>query len=143
MFSLRHLTQRILKHHRNNVIGPVMMRWRDSHHLQPCLRSRDKTSSSVIITDQTRHFSKVTDNAATEVYFEEIFEYGFEGEDPLYNLRNYFYPDSENEAVIKLSNADCVAEVLDLITSIDHPEHQHLTQVRIIILRRNYSFNHS
>ena len=42
-----------------------------------------------------RDFSKVTDNQATELYFEEIFEQGFATGDPLFDLRNYFYPESE------------------------------------------------
>ena len=42
-----------------------------------------------------REFSKVTDNQATELYFEEIFEQGFAAGDPLFDLRNYFYPESE------------------------------------------------
>ena len=42
-----------------------------------------------------RDFSKVTDNQATELYFEEIFEQGFASGDPLFDLRNYFYPESE------------------------------------------------
>ena len=42
-----------------------------------------------------RDFSKVTDNQATELYFEEIFEQGFAAGDPLFDLRNYFYPESE------------------------------------------------
>ena len=107
------------------MIGPAL-RLRE-YHVAPCLRCK-------VTNDQTqkRQFSKVTDSVATEVYFEEIFEYGFEGEDPLFDLRNYFYPESKNEAVIQLSNADCVAEVLDIINAIDHPQHEHLTQVRLI-----------
>ena len=42
-----------------------------------------------------RDFSKVTDNQATELYFEEIFEQGYATGDPLFDLRNYFYPESE------------------------------------------------
>ena len=37
----------------------------------------------------------MTDNQATELYFEEIFEQGFATGDPLFDLRNYFYPESE------------------------------------------------
>ena len=127
MFSLRHLSQRIIKQHRNNVIGPVL-RLRE-YHVAPCLRCKVTSDQQ-----QKRQFSKVTDSVATEVYFEEIFEYGFEGEDPLFDLRNYFYPESKNEAVIQLSNADNVAEVLDIINAIDHPQHEHLTQVSLIAM---------
>ena len=42
---------------------------------------------------------KVKDSSLNEIYFEEIFEHGFEGEDPLFDLRNYLYPDSEDPNV--------------------------------------------
>ena len=58
-----------------------------------------------------RDFSKVTDNQATELYFEEIFEQGYASGDPLFDLRNYFYPESEvlyhkqkQELLLNLSN---------------------------------------
>lgn len=78
----------------------------------------------------------MTDNPGTELYFEEIFEHGF-SEDPLFDLRNYFYPESEDATIIQLSNAGCVMEVLDVVTSMDKPEHQHITQVNVYILLVN------
>ena len=139
MFGLRYLSVHSLKNY--NVYGPLL-RFR-GYHLQPCLRCQDRvppvTATGVNSDQQTRNFSKVTDNPGTELYFEEIFEHGF-SEDPLFDLRNYFYPESEDPTIIQLSNAGCVMEVLDLVTSIENPEHQHITQVglNILILFEDY-----
>ena len=104
-------------------------RWARDYHLQTCIRC----SSSHGTGDQgqgVRQFSKVTDSVGTELYFEEIFEHGFAaGEDPLFDLRNYFYPESDDPIVIQLSNAGCVMEVLEVVTSLDNPSHEHITQV--------------
>ena len=39
-------------------------------------------------------FLQVKDSAVTEMYFEEIFEQGYEAQDPLFDLRHFLYPDS-------------------------------------------------
>ena len=39
-------------------------------------------------------YSQVKDSAVTEMYFEEIFEQGYEGNDPLFDLRHFLYPAS-------------------------------------------------
>ena len=74
----------------------------------------------------------MTDNQATELYFEEIFEQGFATGDPLFDLRNYFYPESEvlchktkeehiknlpnqDPVIEQLSSAGSVAEVLETL----------------------------
>jgi len=75
-----------------------------------------------------RDFSKVTDNQATELYFEEIFEQGFAAGDPLFDLRNYFYPESEDPVIEQLSSAGCVAEVLETLSDQEQVETQHITQ---------------
>ena len=75
-------------------------------------------------------FDQVTDSQIHELYFEEIFENGFSsGPDPLFDLRNYFYPESSDPHIMDLSNAGCVAEVLDTVAQMDQPSPQHLTQV--------------
>eukprot|EP00090_Calanus_glacialis_P011596 TRINITY_DN19974_c0_g1_i1.p1 TRINITY_DN19974_c0_g1~~TRINITY_DN19974_c0_g1_i1.p1 ORF type:complete len:964 (-),score=236.03 TRINITY_DN19974_c0_g1_i1:108-2897(-) len=94
-------------------------------HLHPSVQCSEKALPSV---DFSRSFSKVTDNNATELYFEEIFEHGFTGEDPLFDLRNYFYPESEDPQVIQLSHAGCVLEVLEIVTKLEQFKHQHITQ---------------
>lgn len=75
-----------------------------------------------------RNFSKVTDNYATELYFEEIFEQGFIGEDLLFDLRNYFYPESDDPLIMQLSHAGCVVEVLEAVTNLETFRHQYITQ---------------
>ena len=131
--ALRCLSLKILNN--RNILGPFMPlvgRVRD-YHLQPCIRCSSTHRTGAPGEQAVRQFSKVTDNAGTELYFEEIFEYGFtSGEDPLFDLRNYFYPDSDDPTVIQLSNAGCVMEVLELVTSLDNPSHEHITQVRSI-----------
>ena len=102
-------------------------RWARYYHLQTCIRC----SSTHGTGDQgkgVRQYSKVTDIVNTELYFEEIFEHGF-GEDPLSDLRNYFYPESDDPIVIQLSNASSVMDVLEVVTSLDNPSHEHITQV--------------
>ena len=96
-------------------------------HIHPCVQCSDKSLSSPDL--QARSFSKVTDNHATELYFEEIFEHGFSGEDPLFDLRNYFYPESEDPQIIQLSHAGCVLEVLECVTQMEDVKHEHITQV--------------
>ena len=88
--------------------------------------------ATVTSDQQIRNFSKVTDNPGTELYFEEIFEHGFSGDDPLFDLRNYFYPDSDDPHVVKLSNAGCVLEVLDHVMSLEDPSYQQITQVMLL-----------
>ena len=63
------------------------------------------------------------------MYFEEIFELGIEGEDPLFDLRHYFYPESVDPHLCTLSHAASVAEVLNCVTQLEQPTSQHLTQV--------------
>ena len=131
--ALRCLSLKLLKN--RNIFGPFMplsggvRRWARDYHLQTCIRC----SSTHGTGDQgqgVRQFSKVTDSVGTELYFEEIFEHGFAaGEDPLFDLRNYFYPESDDPIVIQLSNAGCVMEVLEVVTSLDNPSHEHITQV--------------
>ena len=136
MFGLRYLSINSLKNH--NVFAPLL-RLR-GYHLQPCLRCHERAQPAPVTgvnsEQQIRNFSKVTDNPGTELYFEEIFEHGF-SEDPLFDLRNYFYPESEDPTIIQLSNAGCVMEVLDVVTSMDKPEHEHITQVNVCILLVN------
>ena len=96
-------------------------------HIHPCLQCSDQHIMSTEL--QARSFSKVSDSQATELYFEEIFEHGFSGEDPLFDLRNYFYPESDDPVIIQLSHAGCVIEVLECITQMEEIKHQHITQV--------------
>jgi len=95
-------------------------------HIHPCLQCSDQHILSTEL--QARSFSKVSDSQATELYFEEIFEHGFSGEDPLFDLRNYFYPESDDPVIIQLSHAGCVIEVLECITQMEEIKHQHITQ---------------
>ncbi|XP_023321944.1 uncharacterized protein LOC111696547 [Eurytemora carolleeae] len=75
-----------------------------------------------------RSFSKVKDSAVTEMYFEEIFEQGYEAQDPLFDLRHFLYPDSGDTYIQVLSNASNVSEVLSCIAEIQEPLPSHLTQ---------------
>jgi len=129
IMALRCLSTNLLKN--RNIVGPFMPlmggRARD-YHLQTCIRC-SSTQGTGDKVQSVRQFSKVTDNVGTELYFEEIFEHGFAaGEDPLFDLRNYFYPESDDPTVIQLSNAGCVMEVLEVVTSLDSPSHEHITQ---------------
>ena len=128
MHAVRHLSSRIIRLGKMQV--PVL-HVRDIH-FQACYRCSENINTVInnkpATELQTRSFSKVTDNTATELYFEEIFDHGFSGEDPLFDLRNYFYPDSEDPSIICLSNAGCVQEVLDHVTKMTSPEHTHITQ---------------
>ena len=125
MLAARCWSLRLLKH--RSILCPHLPH--RSRHLQWCARCCVQAAPGLHLAPvQTRSFSKVTDNAGTELYFEEIFEHGFSGEDPLFDLRNYFYPDSEDATVIQLSNAGCVLEVLEVVTGLAAPGHQHLTQ---------------
>ena len=65
---------------------------------------------SVCFQDYPRfvYYLQVTDNSATELYFEEVFESGYSGEDPLGDLRYYLYPESSDPALISLSEANSV-----------------------------------
>ena len=131
--ALRCLSTNLLKN--RNIVGPFMPlmggRARD-YHLQTCIRC-SSTHGTGDKVQRVRQFSKVTDNVGTELYFEEIFEHGFAaGEDPLFDLRNYFYPESDDPTVIQLSNAGCVMEVLEVVTSLDSPSHEHITQVEFV-----------
>ena len=94
-------------------------------HLRPSVCSSD---GSMLTIDFHRPFSKVTDNHATELYFEEIFEHGFSGADPLFDLRNYFFPESDDPNIFKLSNAGCVLEVLECFANLKDYNHMHITQ---------------
>jgi hypothetical protein len=78
-------------------------------------------------------FFKVSDSSAAELFFEEIFELGFEGEDPLFDLRHHFYTRSGDSTLDRLSHAVSVAEVLNTIAELEQPNSQHLTQVLIIL----------
>ncbi len=78
-------------------------------------------------------FFKVSDSSAAELFFEEIFELGFEGEDPLFDLRHHFYTGSGDSTLDRLSHAVSVAEVLNTIAELEQPNSQHLTQVLIIL----------
>ena len=85
--------------------------------------------SKVLGEEQKKYFNKVTDSQASELCFEEISEQGFDGSDPLYDLRNYFHPESEDPIIDKLSNANSVIEVLDVVArQVVKVDHQHLTQ---------------
>jgi len=84
----------------------------------------------------------VTDNQATELYFEEIFEQGFATGDPLFDLRNYFYPESEDPVVEQLSSAGSVAEVLETLAEQEKVETQHLTQAVATIHHLQKLANH-
>jgi hypothetical protein len=79
---------------------------------------RTKLLGQPPLVEQGRCFSKVTDNQATELYFEEVFEQGFAGGDPLFDLRNYFYPESDDPNIDRLSNAGSVAEVLEMVEEV-------------------------
>ena len=74
------------------------------------------------------------------MYFEEIFELGIEGEDPLFDLRHYFYPESVDPHLPTLSHAASVAEVLNCVTQLEQPTSQHLTQVLYIWFKSTYVF---
>ncbi len=69
---------------------------------------------------------------AVELDFEEIFELGIEGGDPLFDLRHYFYPECEDPHIRRLSAAASVAEVLSCVAELDSPTNQHLTQVIVM-----------
>jgi len=102
-------------------------------HLHPSTQNSDKLmlfsrNLCKVIDNFNRNFSKVTDNFATELYFEEIFEHGFIGEDLLFDLRNYFYPESDDPLIIQLSHAGCVVEVMELVTHLEEFKHQYITQ---------------
>ena len=128
--AVRCLSLKLLKN--RNIFGPFMplsgrgQRVARDFHLQTCIRCSNNHGTG----DQekgVRQFSK--DSVGTELYFEEIFEHGFR-EDPLSDLRKYFYPESDDPIVIQLSNAVCVKEVLEVVTSLDNPSHEHITQVK-------------
>lgn len=76
----------------------------------------------------TRSFSKVADNPITELYFEEVFEFGLREEDPLNDLRFYLYPDSTDPAILALASAGSVQTILDIIADLDAPSVEHLSQ---------------
>ena len=128
MHAVRHFSNRF---GRLAKIRAPVLHVRD-FHFQACYRCSEKSHTTISkITGnelQSRNFSKVTDNTATELYFEEIFDHGFSGEDPLFDLRNYFYPESEDPSIVQLSNAGCVLEVLDHVTKMSEPQHTHITQ---------------
>ena len=126
MQAVRHFSNRIIRLGKIRV--PVFY-VRDIHS-QACYRCCENINTTLSNKPemQTRNFSKVTDNTATELYFEEIFDYGFSGEDPLFDLRNYFYPDSEDPSIIQLATAGCVLEVLEHVTKMAAPENTHITQ---------------
>ena len=128
MHAVRHFSNRI---GRLAKIRVPVLHVRD-FHFQACYRCSDRSSTTITNIPgselQSRNFSKVTDNTATELYFEEIFDHGFSGEDPLFDLRNYFYPESDDPSIVQLSNAGCVLEVLDHVTNMTDPQHSHITQ---------------
>jgi len=99
-------------------------------HKHPPVQTSQHTRSLCKVTESfNRNFSKVTDNLSTELYFEEIFEHGFVGgEDLLFDLRNYFYPESDDPLIIQLSHAGCVVEVLDYVSNLEEFKHEYITQ---------------
>ena len=128
MHAVRHFSNRIS---RLAKIRVPLLHVRE-FHFQACYRCSERSNTTITNLPgnelQSRNFSKVTDNTATELYFEEIFDHGFSGEDPLFDLRNYFYPESEDPSIVHLSNAGCVLEVLDHVTKMSDPQPQHMTQ---------------
>jgi hypothetical protein len=85
------------------------------------------------IIEKSVSFFKVSDSSAAELFFEEIFELGFEGEDPLFDLRHHFYTGSGDSTLDRLSHAVSVAEVLNTVAELEQPNSHHLTQVLIIL----------
>ena len=64
----------------------------------------------------TRDFSRITHSVEIEDYLGDTFG----EEDPLEELRNYLYPDSEDETVIDLSSANSIKEILDILKQWSH-----------------------
>jgi len=104
----------------NNQTG--LINWVGVTRLSALLSSSSWNQPSV------RSFSKVKDSAVTEVYFEEIFEHGFAGEDPLSDHRNYLYPDSEDPNIQALATAPSINDVFAIIEEIGKPSPQHIAQ---------------
>jgi len=84
--------------------------------------------SRTLCDPPTRSFSKVADNPFTELYFEEVFEFGLREEDPLNDLRYYLYPSSNDPAILALASAASVQTVLDIISDLNEPTIEQLTQ---------------
>jgi len=92
-----------------------------------------------------RNFSKVKDSAVTELYFDEIFEghtVGVDGQDPLFDLRIFLYPDSEDKNIQMLSRANSVFEVFDCINETENLSPRHITQALATILHLQKVYLH-
>jgi hypothetical protein len=75
-----------------------------------------------------RAFSKVKDSATADVFLEEVFDQGFEGDNASFDLRNFLYPDSQDPHIQALSAASSVAEVFQIFEQIQDLEPCHVTQ---------------